>query len=224
MVGTCVPAYAGGKSCLASPSFNTLPYVQNLDEPQFNGKIFVNDRHGYDFTLSLKFIRAKKLKKEIEKLGLLGKEKFDDNGQLRVVLTGETMNICLHNEFERLLLNIGEDRNKAGELLISFDTVWWAAKGWIKDPLKLFFSLNSPLPKESNYIVLLKQKKLNYRIYCPNGEIKEEILNDSGKFQVAIRLFKKRKHLLKYVTQSNGNKKSFISDSIVLLRDVMGSN
>lgn len=78
LVGTCVPAYAGGESCLASPSFNTLPYVQNLDEPRFNGKIFVNDRHVYVLDifdrLMIRKMRAIRLKKIIKKLGMLREE------------------------------------------------------------------------------------------------------------------------------------------------------
>ncbi len=181
-----------------------------VKEAEFEGPVFVNTRHlcglGGD-KQAYHEERAWELAAEIKREGLSGQEEFKD-GQLRVVLTGGGLEISLAGEFNTKCEEIKADENKSAEILISFDTVQWLSKNQprptqddIDRAIKSCFTLKRGDAYNSGpYIRILHEMNLNYRIYYPDGRIGcEEILNDSGVFQVMIRLFRTKKELIGYV-------------------------
>ncbi|MDP3791059.1 MAG: ATP-binding protein [Candidatus Omnitrophota bacterium] len=124
---------------------------------------------------------------------------FDKNSQLRVVLAKGLLETDIFNKMQALIRAV-KGSDKQVEIMIPLGAVNWIYRS-IVDPIKHFFNSTS---WDGIYVDTLRKAGVNYRIYNPDGSLKcQGILNNSGKFQVVIRLFDSKNNFLWYVKKSH---------------------
>jgi hypothetical protein len=185
-------------------------------DTRFNTPVFINTNHLYASRDSA-YIRGHQqmafdLIEEANAQELTKPEPVFTNNQLRVVLVGALLEVCLKYEFVENILLREEMKSPehTAEVLISFDTT--ASLRSKVNPIDIFsdkFVMHEQpsshaLPLELlSYLKPLRQFNVNFRIYNPEGEVEcEEIFDDLGGIKVTIRLFTDKGDLIDYLRKT----------------------
>jgi len=187
-----------------------------FSDTPFNTPVFLNTGHLYSARHSAHLQdhqrTALDLVDEANAQKLTKFEPVFTNNQLRVVLVGALLEVCLKYEFAENILLREEMKlpENTAEVLISFDTTAPLRKEG--NPIELFsnkFDMHSqPSPRTPplrllSYLPPLRQCGFNFRIYNPEGKIEcEEIFDDSGRMKVVIRLFSNKEDLIDYLRRT----------------------